>query len=135
MMLSGVGNTHGAGSLGCFPSQGCRARQCLRPGGKLNPDEERSIRLNARAFQKTLIREAQSKDPIRAKTQDGTRFALGRSLEVANPYGRATGSPQVMSLPASVSLAGRFSDFGIGLDRSESFSWFSPIENHSSHSL
>jgi hypothetical protein len=47
-----------AGKLGCFPRQRSGARQCFRPGDKLHPDQQRSICLNARVFQKTLIGEA-----------------------------------------------------------------------------
>jgi hypothetical protein len=51
------------GKFGCFPRQGSGARKCFRPGGELDPDQKRSICLNARVLQKTLIGKAQSKGP------------------------------------------------------------------------
>jgi hypothetical protein len=57
MLLVG-GMACGAAKPGCFPRQGSGARQCFRPGGELHPDQQRTICLNARVFQKTLIGEA-----------------------------------------------------------------------------
>lgn len=40
--------------LCCFARKCSGTGQPLRPGGELHPDQERSIRLNARGFQEAL---------------------------------------------------------------------------------
>ena len=68
----------GAGKLGCLPRQGSGARKCSGPGDELDPDQQRSIGLNARIFQKTLIGKAQSKGPD-ATSPGGVRFPKATS--------------------------------------------------------
>jgi hypothetical protein len=80
MMLRRICVAHSAGKLGCLPRKRSRARQCLRPGDELDPDEERSIRLNARTFQKILIRGALTKAQPRATERGGTRFPKAAEL-------------------------------------------------------
>jgi hypothetical protein len=104
-----------ASQLGGFSRQGGGAWQRRWPGGELDTDEERSFRLDARGFQKILIRAACCKRgtpgatarvPIRclwvlkearpmAGTQEGTRFDTGKTLR---------------PVPGAVAIPGTFPD-------------------------